>query len=145
MATTDKSYISRQCTYCILFILKRGVFTKFLANNRHLAWLSIWVSTTSSLFNKCILCFALHNTQGAKKQILSKCYDCSIKNFNCYLKFLYLHLTSITPIITKGLFGFFLYSGLFDWLPLLVFHCCILLYCYIFCFISTCENFREMM
>ena len=107
MATTDKSYISRQCTYCILFILKRGVFTKFLANNRHLAWLSIWVSTTSSLFNKCILCFALHNTQGAKKQILSKCYDCSIKNFNCYLKFLYLHLTSITPIITKGLFGVF--------------------------------------
>jgi hypothetical protein len=30
----------------------------------------------------------------------------------------------------------FLYSGLFDWLPLMVFHCCILLYCYNFCFIN---------
>ena len=39
----------------------------------------------------------------------------------------------------------FLYSGLFDWLPLMVFHCCILLYCYIFCFMSSCENFREIM
>ena len=40
---------------------------------------------------------------------------------------------------------FFLYSGLFDWLHLMVFHCCILLYCYIFCFMSSCENFREIM
>jgi hypothetical protein len=42
-------------------------------------------------------------------------------------------------------FSFFLYSGLFDWLPLMVLHCCILLYCYIFCFMSSCENFREIM
>ena len=39
----------------------------------------------------------------------------------------------------------FLYSGLFDWLPLMVFHCCILLYCYIFCFMSSCETPREIM
>ena len=39
----------------------------------------------------------------------------------------------------------FLYSGLFDWLLLMVFHCFILLYCYIFCFVSSCESFREIM
>ena len=53
------------------------------------------------------------------------------------------NLTTLARSMSQ--FSFFLYSGLFDWLPLMVFHCCILLYCYIFCFMSSCENFREIM
>jgi hypothetical protein len=41
------------------------------------------------------------------------------------------NVVSSTPQVCPS-FLFFLYSSLFDWLPLMVFHCCILLYCYIF-------------
>ena len=90
-------------TVYIVFILKCGVFTTFLAKIIwHLAWISIWVSIRAcSLFNQCILFLALHKTHGVRRHLLSKCTNRNLKNFNCYLKYIYVHLTSIPPIIAK--------------------------------------------
>ena len=88
-ASTNKFYFSRQCTYNVFItaVTQSLNFTqKAMCSTCDIfACISIWVSTARSLFEQCLLCFALHKTQCTGQETvntsISKCIDCSITKF----------------------------------------------------------------